>query len=107
MRNRLEQKWEIYCTIAAVVTHLILFGVNQGRIRLQDAAPNTDPYIAAFFGLIPMSLIVTLFLVGIPSRILMNLMVKDRRRKCWFETLVLVLTFVALGLAFYSIYFRM
>ncbi|MBM4074100.1 MAG: hypothetical protein FJ267_00465 [Planctomycetes bacterium] len=75
MKNRLDQKWEVYCTVAAVLIHLILFSINRKRVTTQNP-PNPDSSLTVFVGLIPVSLLVTLFLVGIPSRIVLNLWTK-------------------------------
>jgi hypothetical protein len=55
-----------------------------------------------FIGLIFLSFPITLFLVAIPSRVAMNLLIKDLRYPKWKETLILVLTFIALGWMFYA-----
>jgi uncharacterized membrane protein len=96
-----NRRWRNWCVVAGVVIHLILF-CEVVRQTFTLAFTDYETVFEIFIGLIFLSIPITLFLVAIPSRVAMNLMIKDRRYLKWKETLILVLTFIALGWKFYT-----
>jgi hypothetical protein len=86
--------------MAGAVIHLMLYFAG---LRHQRMIGNPEPGILVFIALIVYSFPITLGLVTIPSRIAMNLIIKDRRHPRRKETLILVLAFIALGRMLYTL----
>lgn len=99
----LERKWLIWCAIGGAVIHFVLFARFSRAMNQQSDLVLSVIECVMFFAY---SFPITLFLLAIPSRIAMDLRVKGRLRQKWFETLLLVLTFTALGWMFYTIIFK-
>jgi hypothetical protein len=101
MTDHHERRWRNWCVVAGVVIHLMIFSavVRDTFTRKFD---DYQTLFEIFIGLIFLSFPITLFLVAIPSRVAMNLLIKDLRYPKWKETLILVLTFIALGWMFYA-----
>ena len=105
--DKLERRWRLACYSTGVTFGLALFIValcDERTRRNVDAAEIAFMVPFLLFGAALCSFVITLFVVGISSRIAMNLIVRERRRKFQTETVVLVFTFGVLCWMFYSLY---
>lgn len=100
--NTLERRWLKCCVAFGVVLWLVIFF----GIWWQESQRYTPDAATVLLQVIPCGVwafILTMFVVGIPSRIAINLAVAARRRSRRMETAVLVMTFAALCGMFYSL----
>jgi hypothetical protein len=94
--NKIDRRWLVGNVFGWIsIFGLMLAGASRNAGVFQSLevptiviAPLVIIVIAAW------SCVATLLFVGVPSRIAINLIVPERRRKRWLETLLCVVTFV-------------
>lgn len=85
--------------VLVVYALLIYFWGFQPGVRSTDRA---DYYFGTLLSSVGGAIPLSLFLIAIPYRIALNLLVASRRRPYRIETVVLLITFVALAGMFYT-----
>jgi hypothetical protein len=101
--STVERRWLIANFVVGVPFCIALF-IFTWRAELEHYTPDGFTVVMGFGGSAIWSFVITLFVFGIPSRIAINLFIKERRTKCWKETIVLFITFAALCWMFYSLF---
>lgn len=103
--DRHELRWWRICAFSGVVIFLGLY--TKAMLHDLRVRHGQMDWLTMTSGIFPVgiaSLIATLFLIGIPWRIAMNILIKERRKRCWQETAVLILTYAALTWMFVALF---
>jgi hypothetical protein len=85
MRDRLERRWLIGCTLSGLLIHLILFVAGLLHQLTLGKPPDSGQFSEIFVLLVVYSFPITLFLVGIPSRIAMTSPTIEVFRFSWLQ----------------------
>lgn len=100
--TRLDAMWLIGNVAVAVILALCMFVV--GAIQQRDAIIGIQGVMGLLCAHLFAATVMTMLIVGIPSRLILNLAVPERRIKYRRETVALVIALLAVAWMFYAIF---